>query len=471
MALLWLLSAACQSPGDAADSGAGQDSSDGLDAGGESFAPIEPDGPPVPGEGASCEFTIDCEPLQVCVDDECVRRERVVVDGLVWGPPRHRSLDEILSRAGESLGRPWSLVIDAARPPIVQSFTVAGPAGVSLLVTVDHPSMCPIVAVGARLEGAWLDDLRCTALTVDGTNRIRAAGLDALTQHPVLVSVDDNGREVARLDLADMLDASIGAASGWGGLAGPVTSILDVGGTLFLSMRVVTSATRELPNDRNVVAFVRVEGDTATLVRVGGELLQADSEAGWLFRDDAGAPAAFLIRNVATDLEDQVPLERVALGSGDVEEWLADYALDIRPTVGRAGDARVLAWNEPMCAFSVLGGPGAAASGTLPISCPARRGVSFFPRVLDVPSNQLIAPLDHEQFGAARVSVLSELMGVRIQLFDRELGLSREESWDRPGATFENSVVSRGGITLEGLIGPFGTGSAFEWFELPMSTE
>lgn len=479
-AALAIAAMGCGSTAPVADGGFGDDAA--ADGGADPLSPIDPAAPPVRGEGDACRFSVECGPLQVCVDDACVRSERLDPATLTWGELRRTPLDEILAGAGASLPRPWSLLREGDVDPRPRSSIIASRAGATLAFTVDHPSSCPLVYVGANVRAAWIDDLRCTAMSLDERDAMWVAGLDFDTGSPVVVRVGDDGSEIARYDLAASLDAPIGAATSGRRLAGPVTSMLWFGGALYLSMRPGQLVDRFVSTETSAeieVAFVRVDTDgSARLLDVGGTKIFAGSEAGWLVPNSDGSPSALLVQRDVTSFDPPVPLDLVRLSDGSRERWLDDWALDMRPSVWAPGVVDLLVKNEPPCAFTVLRPPSRTSSTYNSTACGGGGGyrTTFRARDFDVPEPNLPVALAHPAFGILRVrdQMLTADQGVLIEMFDRDLEPSRMDWWSRPlDAGYDNiatTAVTRHGLTVEGALGFFLSGPAFEWFELAMSS-
>ncbi|UJR84872.1 hypothetical protein [Sandaracinus amylolyticus] len=314
---------------DAAVADAGDHDGGAPDGGADPFAPIDPGAPPVAGEGDACELSVQCDPLQICVDDECIRHERVDAGQLTWGPVRHRDLADVLAEVGDPFARPWTTLLDGEDHDL-RSWTLPSEGGTTLLVTVDAPSECPILVAGATLRTAWITQLRCTALAPASGGRLWAAGIDATTNHPVLVQIGPDDSELARYDFAELFDDAILDATS-GRVVGSITSVLAAGDDLYVSMRLGEIETRSLSVTASELVFARVRDGRAELLTFeAGQAVHPDSEAGWLVPSETGDPRALVIGGNPADRDDPIMLDLFDLRSGVSERLLDDWAIDVR---------------------------------------------------------------------------------------------------------------------------------------------
>lgn len=459
----------CSEPMLVADDGGADAAAPTSDAGPDPLAPIDPDAPPVEGEGDACELSVQCAPRQICVDDACVRHERVDAADLTWGEVRHRNLAELLDEAGDPFPRPWTSLLDGEQHSL-RSWTLPSESGTALLFTVDAPADCPIFVAGARLRTAWISGLRCTALAPAPRDHVWAGGIDAVTQHPILVGLDADDSEIARHDLADLFDDAIGEAAP-ARVAGSITSVLAVGDEIYLSIRLADSVTRDIPLDQNELVFAQVgEGGVPELLSVGGRLVHVDSEAGWIIPSVAGSPAALVIGGDPANPDDPVPLDLLDLWTGESERLIDDWAIDIRYAVPEPGGLEMSVFGGALCELRLFSG--GEETGYIPRydACTSRRVRAFRPfdahRLWNLPA------IGHPVFGSVDLGLTTTdpRSGVVLELLDYMLHAARSEQWERPhDYPFSDPVpMSRHRLTFEGALGLFQQGEPFEWFELPM---
>lgn len=259
--------------------------------GAELYRPLAADAPAMEGEGQACEYSLQCGAFQICVDNACLRHERIRPDEIEYGPLRTLPLADA-ARMGyefEDLGLRelfgWS-----APGPLGQRL-LWGQRGFRIPGGTFRCDLWELGPFGLKRRG--IADAQCGAAAL--STRGSFVGL-VLKDKSSLWAVwqDPDGSERFRVDVTASLELL--DLGGWPYLA--TSAVFDGDAVVFsVELAPLDQAARPADPVANMtqrVAFLRVEPEGAvTLLRFGGEASVAGSR-GWLVRDSKGLQALLL---------------------------------------------------------------------------------------------------------------------------------------------------------------------------------
>lgn len=238
-----------------------------------------------PGEGDACRLSMECGDRQICVDDACVRHERVDPSEVRLGEWRRASEEASrrvdLRNGNEEFRNEMMVLVPGREHPVVVS-------------TGEFEEGCRLARVDRDWASTRIPGVDCLSVdsTPDGGLIIGAARRD--DGLPLIVVLADDLAETARVDLdVDVLEEGR-VTRGIGARLGGVTGILADGEDILASVGVFSRADR-LEHDGVIVVRVRRDGSQAL------ERAEIPGGRGWLVRDERG------IRVVTTEWPWQEP--------------------------------------------------------------------------------------------------------------------------------------------------------------------
>lgn len=225
-----------------------------------------------PGEGDACRLSMECGDRQICVDDACIRHERIDPAEVQLGEWRLAS--EEASRAvdlrndDEEFRNDMMVLVPGRTHPVVVS-------------TGEFEEGCRLARVDREWASTRVPGVDCLSVdsTSDGGFVIGAAQRE--DQRPMIVVLANDLSELSRIEIdADVVNEGR-ITLGLGARLGGVTGILVDGADVLASVGVFS---RDGVVEHDGVIVVRIHEDgTQTLARpeiMGGR--------GWLVRDASG---------------------------------------------------------------------------------------------------------------------------------------------------------------------------------------
>ncbi len=273
-----------------------------ADAGGDDGGPVDAGFDPdetYAGEGDACRFSIECGPSQLCVDDSCVRHERLSPETLEFSELRVLNPGPIASSPLYTRAPiPWEDVMAGASEAWMLNYTHPGPDTEQLVFLirrlrqpVEHQA-CQVGVLGAQLRVLALDDFDCHTASTSSRGEVAIAGLDLLTGRVSLALFDAEDHLVYRASIPPEIEDEVREAYG-DDLRLPVVDSVHIGRDhVFVSLlhtRYTEAFGYESPGaDRVRVTFAGVDDEgTWSVVRPGGELGIPGAD-GWIVHDATG---------------------------------------------------------------------------------------------------------------------------------------------------------------------------------------
>ncbi len=222
-----------------------------------------------PGEGDACRLSMECGDRQICVDDACVRHERIDPSEVRLGEWR---------LASEEASRALELGVDPGR----NDATVVLPGNRSPIVvsTTELENGCRLTRIDGEWKTVHLDGVECLSGESTDDGGLLVGGFRRSDGHPLLVRLSPELREIERVDLDSELIASAFTPALERRIGG-VTGVLVDGPDVLVSVGIFSHDER-IEHDETVVLRVAANGDqTVELERVPGG-------RGWLVRDARG---------------------------------------------------------------------------------------------------------------------------------------------------------------------------------------
>lgn len=438
------------------------------------------------GEGVRCELSIDCGSGLVCVDDECIRSERLAEMRLGFGTPREITTDRITSLAGVPAFPPSDATYERWT---LGTALVPAAAGTRLALFPRHVGITHSLQLGP-------DDLECTLVLVasDVVGRhfprrtCEAVGGAGATDLVVAGRHLDGSRDlyvhVLAHDLAVQHDIRIGAnlaaSIGPDATLHQVSAVVVHEGLVYVGIRLGTafetgsSEFSPYPTQRERFAIARIALDTGEPALVSPPGASSAALAGdrpWLVVDDSGVSVVF---TMATS-EDGTSTR---LRSFHLSDWTQrEIALDAPAHLARVFQPSYDDWyltlaHHPICTSFVL----ASRTGEM-FSYPMRRcevdpdpmgpdvtlsrtswffgsGATSAPVLAHADTDVLVDPSLRDGVPVVDTtgSELARLVEPLGSPLDRGLG-----------------AIRRYGATLEVAVGPISiTAPSYRWIELPL---
>jgi hypothetical protein len=317
LTLLALLACGDSGPMTAGDAGLG-DGSASLDAG------FDPMSPPVDGEGDACRFSIECGPRQICVDDACIREERVPAAELSHGEPRLLIDAEVRASALYSAApRDWTeffTLPDEKGAARLLAWTFPGPGGPTLVALYSNHLRCQVLIVGDTVRVVHHPEVGCHVAALAENGELLTA-----SNHLDLAYYESDGsvRWTARVSDDDKL--ALFRETGSTQVVGSSNAAIVANGRGLVSFTYLP--TDEDPLDpfpltsefNSRIGFLDVDLATGSyeVLRFEG-LPWTPGAFGWLARTGDTVGAIMLDRPEleATPLEGPIPIEWMELDSG-----------------------------------------------------------------------------------------------------------------------------------------------------------
>ncbi|NOY91894.1 MAG: hypothetical protein GXP55_11915 [Deltaproteobacteria bacterium] len=265
-----------------------------------------------PGEGDPCEFSILCGDQQLCVDDTCIRHERL-------DPANVQILDyRVLFSDAD---HPTPLGTDAEHHWLshnYHSYLFPGHDGPALVFFAHTPTSLEIAVYDDHFRTMHVDGMWVTALGYSPDGLVIAGGADNVTGRPRLVMFDHEDQLIFDELTPESLDAEVQADP----VAPPDTAMLGVPQSFlwngdhfevafalgdatndptYIGPNLVPSGVQFLthrPPTHTILGELTIAGDVS-LKALAGELLVPGARA-WLVQDDRGV-GVVLSQGLSTD--------------------------------------------------------------------------------------------------------------------------------------------------------------------------
>lgn len=222
-----------------------------------------------PGEGDACRLSMECGDRQICVDDACVRHERI---------------DPSEVRLGE-----WRVSSEAAGRSIGLGSSSGGNQVAVVIPGRDHPMVvstreleegCRLTRIDRDWRTLDLDGVECLSVESTEDGGVLVGGFRRSDEAPLLVRLSPELVEIDRVELDRALIVTA-VTPGLEVRSGGVTSVLVDGSDVLVAVGVFSSNVRE-EHDETVVIRLAADGSqTVELARIAGG-------RGWLVRDARG---------------------------------------------------------------------------------------------------------------------------------------------------------------------------------------
>ena len=249
-----------------------------------------------PGEGNACSFSVYCGERQICVDDQCIRHERVRAEDLMLGELRPLAPTDLLTspfyaEAYAPLGCDqhvdWDDWMEARVLPGAE-----GPEAAIFHETAT--GTCQVMIYGARLRFLEVPGGRCTSVALAPTGEVLVGSKDA--EHNGLFTLfGPDDALLQQLPIPETVHAAASAERGAGALAGRPASLAWDGdhfvATLPLKHPDLCGVGRMVPAYYRTVAFADVYLDGRVEPHLAGGSVTHDGGLGYLVRGPSGLSA------------------------------------------------------------------------------------------------------------------------------------------------------------------------------------
>lgn len=353
------------------DSGPGDDKlADGTD-------PFDPE-VDYAGEGEACRLSLDCGLRQICVDDACIRHERVDEASLEFGAWRRLGVEEWNQSTlnGHPGQADWS-VFDT-RPVDRRQHALIGPTswlypgldGPQLVVTIWNATTCQVLIVGPRIRVLRAWGLMCSAAAVAPDGRVAIAGARTTNGANEIALFDRDDNLVWQRSVPRALHDRVAHPENWGTGAqvGLISSLYFWGdGLVATAARGTNVITTDLFRtntrfDWNGMVFLDVTMAGEMSVRPVAGVDVVDGWKGWL-ADQNGTLVALVNRRTGIPVANPYADAEIAvldLSTGEREQLVEQWAYDGHLYQPRMGYWMYQAINVPPCGFHLFDSDGGA---------------------------------------------------------------------------------------------------------------
>lgn len=446
----------------------------GADGGTIADAGFDPDSSALPGEGDACRFSIECADLQICVDDHCVRHERIAPGNLELGEMRWLGPGTIESTALLPAGA-WQ-----GNGDYMPSWVVPGEHGSQLVfllmnsVAPVSPFSCDVAVVGEHTRVVHVADFYCHAATASPIGEVAIFGRGAAGLE--FRRYDAAGSEVQRVsDFTPVVRELQTIVQPDSELYG-ATSLLFDGTDVLVAVRLgrlVSGHVQLTPcppppcvMSDGIVALRVPLGAMPSLVDAGGEKVFL-RDAGWLVHDAAGVQ---LIVEGAVDWPTSYPIELRSLETGEtrtlIEAPASHYARYAQPEP----DQWVLVLRDdradpvPTCTLHVIDSAGVDTTLTRTPSADCDGSGPRYPSR----NTALPVPIVPGWIGDPAIFLIDRFNTYSQSDMRTPYVNPFYDPVDRAGGLGAVAPVRRFHRTIEGGIGVYPMSPPFDWFEFPL---